>query len=53
MNVYNRPLFRQAGGPAQMMPQDMAQQGMPPQGMPPQGMPPQGGSGVIRKWSKP
>jgi hypothetical protein len=46
MNVYNRPLFRQAGGPAQMMPQDMAQQGMPPQGMPPQGMPPQGGSGV-------
>jgi hypothetical protein len=32
MNVYNRPLFRQAGGPAQMMPQDMAQQGMPPQG---------------------
>jgi hypothetical protein len=36
MNVYNRPLFRQAGGPAQMMPQDMA----------PQGMPPQGGSGV-------
>jgi hypothetical protein len=46
MNVYNRPLFRQAGGPAQMMPQDMAQQGMPPQGMAPQGMPPQGGSGV-------
>jgi hypothetical protein len=42
MNVYNRPLFRQAGGPAQMMPQDMAQQGMPPQGMAPQGMPPQG-----------
>jgi hypothetical protein len=46
MNVYNRPLFRQAGGPAQMMPQDMAQQGMPPQGMAQQGMPPQGGSGV-------
>lgn len=34
MNVLNRPLFRQAGGPAQPMPQDM----MPPQGMP-QGMP--------------
>jgi hypothetical protein len=46
MNVYNRPLFRQAGGPAQMMPQDMAQQGMPPQDMAQQGMPPQGGSGV-------
>jgi hypothetical protein len=46
MNVYNRPLFRQAGGPAQMMPQDMAQQGMPPQGMAQQGMPPQEGSGV-------
>jgi len=27
MNVYNRPLFRQAGGPAQPMPQDM----MPPE----------------------
>jgi len=30
MNVLDRPLFRQAGGPAQPMPQDM----MPPQGMP-------------------
>lgn len=44
MNVYKRPLFRQAGGPAQPMPQDMI---MPPQGapmpsdmmMPPQGAP--------------
>jgi len=35
MNVLDRPLFRQAGGPAQPMPQDM----MPPQGMLPQGMP--------------
>jgi hypothetical protein len=35
MNVLDRPLFRQAGGPAQPMPQDM----MPPQGMPSQGMP--------------
>ena len=24
MSVYNRPLFRQMGGPAQPMPQDMA-----------------------------
>lgn len=30
MSVLDRPLFRQAGGPAQPMPQDM----MPPQGMP-------------------
>jgi hypothetical protein len=29
MNVYNRPLFRQAGGPAQPMPQDMMAQPMP------------------------
>jgi hypothetical protein len=38
MNVYKRPLFRQAGGPAQPMPQDMM---MPPQGapMPSQGAP--------------
>ena len=35
MNVYKRPLFRQAGGPAQPMPQDMM---MPPQGAP---MPPE------------
>lgn len=38
MNVYKRPLFRQAGGPAQPMPQDMM---MPPEGapMPSQGAP--------------
>lgn len=42
MSVLNRPLFRQTGGPAQLMPQDMAP--MPPIGPPPQpqvGPPPQ------------
>ena len=42
MSVLNRPLFRQAGGPAQPMPQDMAP--MLPVGPPPQpqvGPPPQ------------
>jgi hypothetical protein len=34
MSIYNRPLFRQVGGPAQMMPSDMAQMQQPP--MPPQ-----------------
>ncbi len=33
MSVYNRPLFRQMGGPAQPMPQDMAP---PPQQLPPE-----------------
>jgi hypothetical protein len=41
MNIYQRPLFRQAGGPiAPEMGQMMPPQGMPPQGMPPQGMDP-------------
>jgi len=33
MSVYNRPLFRQMGGPAQPMPQDMA---LPAQQLPPE-----------------
>ena len=33
MSVYNRPLFRQMGGPAQPMPQDMAP---PAQQLPPE-----------------
>ena len=44
MSIYNRPLFRQVGGPAQMMPSDMAQMQQPP--MPPQPMAAQQPQGI-------